>query len=90
MDRFYLYIICASILLLVTAFALGTAGLKSEGPSQNKFVVTSSASMKRALVLAEERLNSVGYLTVGQMQIPSAPATFFGQVSEVESSGGET
>ena len=26
MDRFYLYIICASILLLVTAFALGTPG----------------------------------------------------------------
>jgi hypothetical protein len=46
--------------------------------------------MKGALVLAEERLNNVGYLTFGQMQIASAPATFFGQVSEVESSGGET
>jgi Acetyltransferase (GNAT) family len=31
MDRFWLHIICASLLLLVTAFALGTPGLKSEG-----------------------------------------------------------
>jgi hypothetical protein len=31
MDRFCLHIICASTLLLVTAFALGTPGLKSEG-----------------------------------------------------------
>jgi len=31
MDRFCLQIICASILLLVTAFALGTPGFKSEG-----------------------------------------------------------
>jgi hypothetical protein len=31
MDRFYLHIICASILLLVTAFALGTPGLKAPG-----------------------------------------------------------
>ena len=46
--------------------------------------------MKRALVLAEERRNNVGYLTVRQMQIASAPATFFGQVSEVDSSGGES
>ena len=33
-DRVYLSIVCASILLLVTAFALGTPGLKSEGPSE--------------------------------------------------------
>ena len=33
-DRVYLSIICASILFLVTAFALGTPGLKSEGPSE--------------------------------------------------------
>ena len=32
-ERVYLSIICASILLLVTAFALGTPGLKSDGPS---------------------------------------------------------
>ena len=32
-DRVYLSIIRASI-LLVTAFALGTPGLKSEGPSE--------------------------------------------------------
>jgi len=34
MDRFCLPIISASILLLVTAFALGTPGLKSEGPPE--------------------------------------------------------
>jgi hypothetical protein len=34
MDRFYLHIICASVVLLVTAFALGTLGLKSEVPSE--------------------------------------------------------
>jgi len=34
MDRFYLYVICASILLLVTAFALGTPGLQTDGPSE--------------------------------------------------------
>jgi hypothetical protein len=34
MDRFCLLIICASVLLLVTAFALGTPGLKSEGPPE--------------------------------------------------------
>jgi hypothetical protein len=33
-DRVYLGIICASIPLLVTAFALETSGLKSEGPSE--------------------------------------------------------
>ena len=33
-DRVYLSIICASILLLVTAFALGTTGSRSEGPSE--------------------------------------------------------
>jgi len=33
-DRAYLSIICASVLLLVTAFALGTPGLKSEAPSE--------------------------------------------------------
>jgi hypothetical protein len=33
-DRVYLSIIRASILLLVTAFALATPGLKSEGPSE--------------------------------------------------------
>jgi hypothetical protein len=33
-DSVYLSIICASIILLVTAFALGTPGLKSEGPSE--------------------------------------------------------
>jgi hypothetical protein len=31
MDRFCLHIVCASTLLLVTAFALGTPGLKPEG-----------------------------------------------------------
>jgi hypothetical protein len=31
MDRFWLHIICASILLLVTAFALGTPGLQASG-----------------------------------------------------------
>jgi hypothetical protein len=34
MDRFFLSIICASILLLVTAFALGTPGMQSEGPAE--------------------------------------------------------
>ena len=37
MDRFWLHIICASLLLLVTAFALGTPGLKSEGPPRKRF-----------------------------------------------------
>jgi hypothetical protein len=39
MDRFCLHIICASILLLVTAFALGTPGLKSEGPSEKALLL---------------------------------------------------
>ena len=34
MDRFCLPIISASVLLLVTAFARGTPGLKSEGPPE--------------------------------------------------------
>ena len=33
-EPVYLSIICASILLLVTAFALGTPGLKSDVPSE--------------------------------------------------------
>jgi hypothetical protein len=33
-GRVYLSIICASILLLVTAFALGTPGLRSDPPSE--------------------------------------------------------
>jgi hypothetical protein len=34
-ERVYLSIICVSVLLLVTALALGTPGLKkSEGPSE--------------------------------------------------------
>jgi hypothetical protein len=38
MDRFWLHIICASILLLVTAFALGTR-LKSEGPPEKALLL---------------------------------------------------
>jgi hypothetical protein len=43
MDRFCLHIICASILLLVTAFALGTPGLKSD--------VKSNGPPEKALLL---------------------------------------
>jgi len=44
MDRFWLHIICASILLLVTAFALGTPGLKapqlqSEAPPEKALLL---------------------------------------------------
>jgi hypothetical protein len=39
MDRFCLHIICASLLLLVTAFALGTPGLKSEGPPEKALLL---------------------------------------------------
>jgi hypothetical protein len=44
MDRFWLHIICASILLLVTAFALGTPGLKAPG-------LQSDAPPEKALLL---------------------------------------
>jgi len=43
MDRFWLHIICASLLLLVTAFALGTPGLKSEGPTEQALLLRVSA-----------------------------------------------
>jgi hypothetical protein len=39
MDRFCLHIICASILLLVTAFALGTPGLNSEAPPEKALLL---------------------------------------------------
>jgi hypothetical protein len=39
MDRFCLHIICASTLLLVTAFALGTPGLKPEGPPEKALLL---------------------------------------------------
>jgi len=42
MDRFCLPIISASILLLVTAFALATPGLKSEGAPQDTVLVRSA------------------------------------------------
>jgi hypothetical protein len=44
MDRFWLHIICASILLLVTAFALGTPRLKAPGSQ-------SEAPPEKALLL---------------------------------------
>jgi len=43
MDRFCLHIICASTLLLVTAFALGTPGLKSEGPPEKALLLRIAA-----------------------------------------------
>jgi hypothetical protein len=39
MDRICLHIICASTLLLVTAFALGTPGLKSEGTTEKALLL---------------------------------------------------
>jgi hypothetical protein len=42
MDRFCLPIISASILLLVTAFALATPGLKSEGVPQDTLLLRSA------------------------------------------------
>jgi hypothetical protein len=39
MERFWLHIICASLLLLVTAFALGTPGLKSEAPPEKAILL---------------------------------------------------
>jgi hypothetical protein len=39
MDRFCLHIICASTLLLVTAFALGTPGLKAEGSPEKALLL---------------------------------------------------
>jgi hypothetical protein len=43
MDRFWLHIICASLLLLVTAFALGTPGLRAEGSPQQGLLLRVSA-----------------------------------------------
>jgi hypothetical protein len=43
MDRFWLHIICASLLLLVTAFALGTPGLRAEGPPGKALLLRVSA-----------------------------------------------
>jgi hypothetical protein len=43
MDRFWLHIICASLLLLVTAFALGTPGLRAEGPPEHGLLLRVSA-----------------------------------------------
>jgi hypothetical protein len=43
MDRFWLHIICASVLLLVTAFALGTPGLKSDGPPEKALLLRVAA-----------------------------------------------
>jgi len=43
MDRFCLQIICASTLLLVTAFALGTPGLQPEGPPQQALLMRVAA-----------------------------------------------
>jgi hypothetical protein len=43
MDRFWLHIICASLLLLVTAFALGTPGLRAEGPPEQGLLLRVSA-----------------------------------------------
>ena len=48
MDRFCLHIICASILLLVTAFALGTPGLKSDALRENT-AVAGRYTMKKAV-----------------------------------------
>jgi hypothetical protein len=49
MDRFWLHIICASILLLVTAFALGTPGLKAPGLKASG--LPSEAPPEKALLL---------------------------------------
>jgi hypothetical protein len=43
MDRFWLHIICASLLLLVTAFALGTPGLKSDAPLEKAILLRVAA-----------------------------------------------
>jgi hypothetical protein len=39
MDRFWLHLICASLLLLVTAFALGTPGLQLESPPEKALLL---------------------------------------------------
>jgi hypothetical protein len=44
MDRFCLHIVCASTLLLVTAFALGTPGLKSETPPEKALLLRIASS----------------------------------------------
>jgi hypothetical protein len=49
MDRFCLPIISASILLLVTAFALGTPGLKSEGPPEKTVLLRGPARLSSTL-----------------------------------------
>jgi len=43
MDRFWLHIICASLLLLVTAFALGTPGLQAEAPPEKALLLRVAA-----------------------------------------------
>ena len=43
MDRFWLHIICASILLLVTAFALGTPGSQAEAPPEKALLLRVAA-----------------------------------------------
>ena len=47
---------------------MATSMARASRPFRNNVIVTGSASMKGAFVLAEERLDNVGYLTVGQMQ----------------------
>ena len=56
MDQFYLYVICASILLLVTAFALGTPGLKTDVPSET-IIIAGRTAMN--FVLGEESPDNV-------------------------------
>jgi hypothetical protein len=43
MDQLYLSTICASVLLLVTAFALGTPGLKSDVPPEKAVLLRIAA-----------------------------------------------
>jgi hypothetical protein len=70
MDRFCLQIICASILLLVTAFALGTPGLKSDGASETTSVLRRQGD-ERSFVLPENASIMSGICRTDANPLPS-------------------
>lgn len=44
MDRVFLSIICAAVVLLVTAFSLATPSLKSDGPPEKTLLLRAAAT----------------------------------------------
>jgi hypothetical protein len=44
MDRVFLSVICAAVVLLVTAFSLATPSLKSDGPPEKTLLLRAAAT----------------------------------------------